>query len=85
MERKEGRRKTNGLLETRPFLDSGASSDFISKEFADFLIKENFKIEKLNSSCSVGLASQDHCLKAHDLINFELKITDEFGVTSLIR
>ena len=84
MERKEGRRKTNGLLETRPFLDSGASSDFISKEFADFLIKENFKIEKLNSSCSVGLASHDHCLKAHDLINFELKITDEFGVTSLI-
>ena len=84
LERKEGRRKTNGLLETRPFLDSGASSDFISKEFADFLIKENFKIEKLNSSCSVGLASHDHCLKAHDLINFELKITDEFGVTSLI-
>ena len=78
------RKKGIETPEVRPFLDTGASGDFISNEFADLLIKENFKIEKLNSSCRVGLASHDNCLRAHNLIKFELVITDEFGITSEI-
>ena len=77
---KEGGRKVRPH-EARPFLDTGASGDFISMEFADFLIKENFKIEKLNSSCNVSLASHDNCLKAHNYIKFELEIIDEFGTS----
>ena len=46
-----------------------------------FFIKENFKIEKLNSSCNVSLASHDNCLKAHNYIKFELEIIDEFGTS----
>ena len=80
----KGKEEEIGIPETRPFLDTGASRDFISNDFADLLIKENFKIEKLNSSCSVGLASHDNCLRAHNLIKFELIITDEFGITSEI-
>jgi hypothetical protein len=77
-ETEKERRKEVKIPEARPFLDTGASGDFISNEFADLLIKENFKIEKLNSSCRVGLASHDNCLRAHNLIKFELIITDEF-------
>jgi len=48
-------------------------------ESADVLIKENFKIEKkLNSSCSIGLASHKIAFKAHNYIKFELEIIDEF-------
>ena len=63
---KEERRRKVRPHEARPLLDTGASGDFISMEFADFFIKENFKIEKLNSSCSIGLASHENCLKAHN-------------------
>ena len=78
---KEERRRRVRPHEARPLLDTGASGDFISMEFADFLIKENFKIEKLNSSCNVSLASHDNCLKAHNYIKFELEIIDEFGTS----
>jgi len=56
----------------------GASGDFVSMEAADVFIKENFKIEKFNSSCNIGLASHENCLKAHNYIKFELEIIDEF-------
>ena len=46
---------------------------------------KNFKIEKFNSSCNIGLASHENCLKAHNYIKFELEIIDEFINVNIVQ
>ena len=74
-------RRRTGILRTEAFLDSEAlGGNFVSKSYAEFLITKGFKIEKLDDSHNVCLASQEHRIGVLGLIKLKLNITDEYGL-----
>ena len=69
--------KAKRALSVNTFLDSGASGDFISIDCAKSLVDIGFKLEKLDRIRSVGSVDHNHCLTVHNLIKFNLIITDD--------
>ena len=62
------------LNRDQAFLDSGAlGGNFISPEFAEKLKDKGFKIEKLDSLCSIATPDGINNLNAHSVINFKIK------------
>jgi hypothetical protein len=58
-------KRRTGILKAEAFLDTGAlGGNFISQTYADFLTTKGFKIEKLDSLCSIATPDGINNLKA---------------------
>jgi hypothetical protein len=78
-------RNLKELSRDQAFLDSGAlGGNFISPDFAEKLKDKGFKIEKLDSFCSIATPDGINNLKAHSVINFKIICIDELGIKNNI-
>ena len=67
------------------FLDSGAlGGNFVRPGFAEKLKDKGFKIEKLDSFCSIATIDGINNLNVHSVINFKIICIDELGIKSNI-
>ena len=74
-------RAVKEISRAKAFLDSGAlGGNFVSPGFAEDLRLKGFKIEKLDSLCSIGTPDGEHNLSSHSFINFPIICIDESGI-----